>query len=148
MNPYLERLKLKRGVHASVPEVPEGVHGTSGTASTDARSSRDAGVGSPRDEESGASFCPWGPRITLEMLAEWRCELRMLVAELAAIERWSAEYRAYIFYLVEHQPSLSTVRDDLTWFRDRLNVVRSRTAQDVQQQPPPVIPRSGTGGMP
>lgn len=80
-----------------------------------------------------------------DMLTEWRRELRMLVAELAAIDRWSAEYRAYIFYLVEHQPSLSTVRDDLTWFRDRPNVVRSRAAQDVQQQPPPVILRSGTG---
>ena len=105
-------------------------------------------AGWPLDDRSRAPFCPWGPRITPAMLDVWRSELREVVAALAAIEGWSEENRAYIAYQVEHQPSLSTVRDDLAWFRDRLNTVRGGAAQRVQQLSPPIIPGSGTGRMP
>jgi len=124
MNPYLERLRIKKGLHASVPEVPEVASGTSGTAPSRAFPQNDACADWPRDEQSGAPFCPWGPRVTSVMLDAWRRELRELVAELARAEAWSEAQREHIMYRVERQPALASLRDDISYFRERLAAVR------------------------
>ncbi|MBN3763407.1 hypothetical protein [Burkholderia sp. Ac-20365] len=80
-----------------------------------------ASVGFPFDEESAAPFCPWGPYVTHEMLNEWQHELRRLLAELATVEVWTDERRVAFADYVERQPALATLRDDIAYFKERLN---------------------------
>ena len=94
------------------------------TAGQKTACANDTCAGWPRDEQSGAPFCPWGPRVTSAMLNAWRCELRELVAELARAEAWSDEQHEHIMYRIEHQPGLASLRDDISHFRDRLTAER------------------------
>src|SRR5258708_22808035 len=124
MNPYLERLKIKKGLPGAVPKVPQATSGTLGTAPGRAFARNDACAGWPRDDDSEAPFCPWGPYVTPAMLHTWRRELRELVAELATVEGWSDERREQVAHFVERQPGLATLRDDLNYFTERLSEAR------------------------
>jgi hypothetical protein len=134
MNPYLARLKSKKGLPDQVPKVPKVPFGTFGTAPSRAFSRNGADDGCPPDEQSGGAFCPWGPRVTPEMLDAWRCELRALVAELATAEGWSNNYRDRLQSFIERQPGLATLRDDIRSFRERLAAARAAAEQEAARR--------------
>lgn len=82
------------------------------------------------DQESGAPFWPWGPRINPEQLATIQRELLIAVDELAKLERWRDSDYDHVVMCVERQP-ISTLLPDLGYFRDRLRIAR---AEDQARQ--------------
>lgn len=69
-------------------------------------------------------FMPWCTPLTPERVAGLLADLRATIGELADIEGWSDERRRYLLSLIARQP-VSTLVDDLTYFRDRLGAVHA-----------------------
>lgn len=67
-------------------------------------------------------YLPYVVPMPAEQAAELTGELRTAIGRLADIERWTDAQRTELFDLVARQP-LSTVADDLAYFRARLNAV-------------------------
>ncbi|CAJ0689565.1 hypothetical protein LMG18102_01131 [Ralstonia mannitolilytica] len=67
-------------------------------------------------------YLPYVVPMPAEQAAELTSELRTVIGKLADMERWTEAQRAELLALITRQP-LSTVADDLAYFRARLNAI-------------------------
>lgn len=69
-------------------------------------------------------FMPWCPPKSAAAVAGLLVDLRATVGKVADIEGWADEQRAYLLALLARQP-ISTLADDLAYFRERLTAIEA-----------------------
>ncbi|MGA3845970.1 hypothetical protein ACI2UC_20325 [Ralstonia nicotianae] len=69
-------------------------------------------------------FMPYMAPLSPERVAGLLADLRETISKVADIEGWPDDCLAYLLGLVARQP-VSTLADDLAYFRERLNTVES-----------------------
>ncbi|MCL9851194.1 hypothetical protein RSP673_011160 [Ralstonia solanacearum P673] len=74
-------------------------------------------------------FMPYMTPLSPERVAGLLTDLRKTIGKVADIEGWPDDYRAHLLGLVARQP-VSTLADDLAYFRERLNTAAKRTSRN------------------
>ncbi|NKA92048.1 hypothetical protein GO283_00584 [Ralstonia solanacearum] len=72
--------------------------------------------------EYGGPFTPWCAPMSPNRVAGLLADLRATIGRLADIEGWADERRVHLLGMVARQP-VSTLADDLAYFRERLSAV-------------------------